>query len=143
MDNNNTFSSFLKTGYLGVLKVGVSRFDIERILGKPEDRAYGKHPNSLHAYYNRVLQIGYDDDRISWYGIYFCYIKKNNLTILGCRIPINTEIAVSEFKSYLKKENIDFWINEELSLDDTVAFNIESNVVAFFNQGKIESIQVG
>nr|WP_319393633.1 hypothetical protein [uncultured Desulfobacter sp.] len=144
MKKHTVFLSFLKTGRLNVLEIGASSKEVEKVLGKPEDYAYGKDPNSLHSYYDRVLQIGYNKGIVSWYGIYFNYIKKDTdeLSIFNCRFPVKKNTTSKEIKHFLEQEKIVFEVNRQLSSDETLALNIGSNIIFFFYNDKIDKLQV-
>jgi len=143
---NSKLIHFLITGCLDILEIGALQADVFISLGNPEDIDINNenNQNELHSYYDRSLQICYYRNKISYYGIYFRYLNSESMSIVIKNVvfPNRKSITPTKLQFFLQSENIFYERNKQLSIDDTFALNIGSNIIAIFCDEIIDSFQV-
>src|SRR5436305_1210524 len=96
--------SFLVTGCLGELKIGMPISDAIYYLGEPEAIREGLSGWRIEADCGRTLQISHHCGSVKLLGIYFSMESKEAPrlpAILDCRIPFSGRTTQAELKAYL------------------------------------------
>jgi hypothetical protein len=138
---------FLKTGRLGQLAIGSTKKQVADFLGPPTGRGNRMARGyDLWAYSDYVLEIGFKDDVVSWFG--FNLIRKSNPAIpdaIGAaRLPFNQMTTPKEFQQFLTENGIEFGICNEFSEQwpEILIFDVGDRVRAYFDRedGMLEKV---
>ncbi|HET7112186.1 MAG TPA: hypothetical protein VFI57_01025 [Pyrinomonadaceae bacterium] len=134
---------FLATGNLGDVHIGLSKSEVRRILGEPQDYSPRRKKHEIWKYGS--LQIAFTEDVVNFLGLYFdegVLVLPEQL-IGEARVVIeNTSLQAVE--ELLIGKGLHFAVDEELTFDDQRRLLIEeSGASIMFSDAHLVSIQLG
>lgn len=116
------------------LKLDITRNRVYELLGEPDKVS---SDGSLLAYGG--LQIGIDEDKVTFIGIYFRASKlPDGIHVEG----VEDLRAEQSFRAYLERESISYKLDPLLSFNDQVCIRIGSKIGVYFQDSNLDSIQI-
>lgn len=136
-----TLRDFLTTGHLGSMRLGISRENVEGILGQCDTWSVGRKKYAKREYAKvwkyGVLELWFRDDTVSYLGLYpDLEVKLSDRMSIKGYFP-HSFTTREEFEEYLRQENLSFHLDEKYPTDCGIQLIISNETYVVFHETQV------
>lgn len=131
------YDQLLRTASFGSLKLGADELSVLAALGAAEDEGAPARSMRILAFASKHLQVTFGRGQVIHFGLYFRDERRPLIALPSLVLSGGT--SPEDLRRWMRRKGVE---HEDDQLTDGIRFNFASGLVAAFEGGRLDSLQV-